>query len=63
MRYSEFLRFVIQTGWTFDYLAVNPQLKQLPPLYWLSSVLVRFPGIRDYFASSVYTILRRKILT
>jgi SAM-dependent methyltransferase len=60
MRYSEFLRHIDQTGWTIDYLAVNPQLKKSPPLYWMSCVLIRIPCVRDYFASSVYTILRRK---
>jgi 2-polyprenyl-3-methyl-5-hydroxy-6-metoxy-1,4-benzoquinol methylase len=59
LRYSEFLRHVAETGWEFDFLAVNPQLARVPPLYWMSNALVRTPLVRDYVASSVYTILRR----
>jgi SAM-dependent methyltransferase len=60
MRYSDFLRYVDQTGWSVDYLSLNPQLKKVPPLHWLSSVLTSIPRICDYFASSVYTILHRR---
>ena len=60
MRYSEFLNYVNMTGWEFTFLCVNPQLKRLPPLYHLSSVLIQIPLIRDYFASSIYAILRRR---
>jgi SAM-dependent methyltransferase len=63
MRYSEFLRYIDQTGWMIDYLAVNPQLKKILPLYWLSNTLVRVPKLCDYFASSVYVILRRRVQT
>ena len=45
MRYSEFLRWVDEAGWTIDYIAVNPQLKKLPPLHWLSCLLTRIPGL------------------
>jgi SAM-dependent methyltransferase len=58
LRYSEFLRYVADAGLKFDFLAVNPQLRKLPPLYWISNMFVRTPLIRDYFASSVYAILR-----
>jgi len=59
LRYSEFLRHVKETGWKFDFLAVNPQLARIPLLMRISNTLVALPGIRDYFASSVYAILRR----
>jgi 2-polyprenyl-3-methyl-5-hydroxy-6-metoxy-1,4-benzoquinol methylase len=58
MRYSEFLRYAKDEGWKFDFLDVNPQLRRVPPLYWVSAVLTRTPGLRDYFASSIYTVLR-----
>ena len=60
MRYSEFLRYVRETGWHVDTLRVNPQLRGYPPLYWMSCGLTRLPIVRDYFASSIYTILRRQ---
>lgn len=59
LRYSEFLRYTADAGWKFDFLTVNPQLKRFPPLYWLSNVLLRSPWLRDYFACSVYAILRQ----
>ena len=59
MRYSEFRRYLRETGWHLDTLIVNPQLKRYPPLYRLSCVLTRLPIIQDYFASSIYAILRR----
>ena len=59
MRYSEFLRYVQESGWHIDTLFVNPQLKSYLPLYWLSCLLTRLPIIKDYFAASVYAILRR----
>lgn len=58
MRYSEFLRYTADAGWTVDFLAVNPQLRAIPAVYWLSTLLVRSHWTRDYFASSVYAILR-----
>lgn len=60
MRYSEFLKYVKETGWKFEYLCVNPQLKRILPLFTLINLLVKIPYVRDYFASSVYAILRLK---
>lgn len=59
MKYSEFLKYVSDTGWKFNFLAVNPQLKAIPPLYCLSKLLIRMPTVRDYFALDVYAILCR----
>jgi hypothetical protein len=59
MRYSEFLKHVRDTGWEFDYLAVNTFLKRLPTLQFLSDIVMRFPVIRDYFVHNVYAVLRR----
>jgi hypothetical protein len=59
LRYSEFLRDTAAAGWKIDFLEINPQLRKIPPLYWLSNALCRIPVIQDYFASSIYTILRR----
>jgi SAM-dependent methyltransferase len=58
MRYSQFLRYVSDAGLQFDFLAVNPQLRKWPFLFWISNSAVRIPLIRDYLASSVYAILR-----
>jgi SAM-dependent methyltransferase len=58
LRYSEFLRYTADAGWQIEFLEVNPQLRRIPPLYRLSNGLCRVPGIRDYVAASVYTILR-----
>lgn len=59
MRYSEFLMYVRETGWHFTYLALNPRLKRLLPLHYVSTVLTRVPVIRDYCVFSVYAIMRR----
>jgi 2-polyprenyl-3-methyl-5-hydroxy-6-metoxy-1,4-benzoquinol methylase len=59
MRYSEFLKHVRDTGWEFDYLAVNTFLKRVPPLRFISDTVMRLPGVRDYFAHNVYAVLRR----
>src|SRR5262249_51746582 len=59
LRYSNFLRYVSDTGWRFDFLAVNPQVAKIPLLYRISNTLIRAPRIRDYVASSVYAILSR----
>ena len=59
MRYSEFLKHVRDTGWEFDYLAVNAFLKGLPPLRFLSDIVMRAPVLRDYFVHNVYAVLRR----
>jgi len=58
MRYSEFLRYAKAEGWEFEFQDVNPQLRRIPPLYWLSNILTRTPWVRDYFAASVYATLR-----
>ena len=60
MRYTEFLKYVDATGWEFSFLRVNPQLKRLPPLYYLSHILMQIPLVRDYFAISICAILRRR---
>jgi SAM-dependent methyltransferase len=59
IRYSEFLEHVRDTGWEFDYLAVNTFLKRLPPLRMVSDAITRLPWLRDYFAHNVYAVLRR----
>ena len=59
MRYSEFLRHVADTGWRFDYLAVNTFLNRLPPLRFICDMVMRVPVLRDYFAHNVYAVLRR----
>jgi len=59
MRYSEFLKYVGDTGWRFDYLAVNTFLKGLPPLKFISEIVTRVPWVRDYFVHNVYAVLRR----
>jgi 2-polyprenyl-3-methyl-5-hydroxy-6-metoxy-1,4-benzoquinol methylase len=61
MRYSEFLKYVDTTGWAFDFLRVNPQLKSFPILQSLSNTLIRLPVVKDYFAASIYAILRRRV--
>jgi 2-polyprenyl-3-methyl-5-hydroxy-6-metoxy-1,4-benzoquinol methylase len=60
MRYSEFLQYVRATGWKFEFLSVNPQLKRFLPLYHLSNAFIQIPVVRDYFATSVYAILGRR---
>lgn len=59
MRYSEFQRYVHETGWNFSFLALNPSLKNLRPLNFVSNILTRIPFIKDYFVYSVYAILHR----
>lgn len=58
MRHGEFLRWTGQLGYATDFLDVNPQLRRWPPLRALSSALVRMPLVRDYFAASIYAVLR-----
>ncbi|HLI86684.1 MAG TPA: class I SAM-dependent methyltransferase [Bryobacteraceae bacterium] len=58
MRYSEFLKYTHEAGWKFDFLDLNPQLKSIPPAYWLSRTLCAIAGVRDYFATAVYAVLR-----
>ena len=59
MKFSEFLRYVEETGWITERLIVNPQLKRWPALWRLSNLLLRVPLLRDYLAVSVYAIYRR----
>ena len=58
LRYSEFLKYTREAGWNIEFLEVNPQLRRIPPLFWMSSALSRTPGVQDYVASSVYAVLR-----
>ena len=60
MKFSEFLRYVEETGWITERLTVNPQLKRLSVLWRLSNLLLRIPALRDYIAVSVYAIYRRQ---
>ena len=59
MRYSEFLAYVVDAGWKFDYLAVNTFLRRSAALRLVSDVVARIPCVRDYFAHNVYAVLRR----
>jgi SAM-dependent methyltransferase len=59
MRYSEFLGYVGNAGWKFDYLAVNTFLRRFSALKFVSDVIARVPRVRDYFAHNVYAVLRR----
>ncbi len=59
MRYSNFLRYVRDTGWEFAYLSVNTFLKPVPLLRFLSDMVMRVPVLRDYFVHNVYAVLRR----
>ena len=59
MRYSQFLKYVGETGWRFEYLAVNTFLRRQPALRLVSDLVLRLPGVRDYFAHNVYAVLRR----
>ena len=59
LRYSEFLRQVPAAGWHFDALAANTFLRRLPPLRVASDLVMRVPGLRNYFAHNVYAVLRR----
>jgi SAM-dependent methyltransferase len=59
MRYSDFLRYVGDAGWQFDFLAVNTFSRRLPPLRLFSELVTRVPALRDYFVHNVYAVLRR----
>lgn len=59
MRYSEFCRYVRETGWEFDYLNINPQLKRFPLFHAASRMFSKVPMIRDYTVISVYAVLRK----
>jgi len=58
MQYSSFLSYVKQAGWDIRFLRVNPTWKRSPHLYFLSQLMIRLPIIRDYFAGTVYAILK-----
>ncbi len=58
LRYSEFLAYTKEAGWKIDFLEINPQLRRLSPAHSLSNLLCRTPVLQDYFASSIYVILR-----
>jgi len=58
MRYSEFLAMVEETGWEFEWLAVNTFLDRYTLLQWISDVVMRTPRVQDYFGHNVYCILR-----
>lgn len=59
MRYSEFLRYVRQAGWRFEFLRANTRLRRFRPLRALSDALMRMPALQNYFAHNVYAVLRR----
>lgn len=59
IRYSEFLNYTYRAGFEFQFLSVNPQLKRVRLLYLLSEMLTRVPVMQDYFAISVYAMLKR----
>lgn len=59
IRYSEFLRYVEETGWKFRFLDLYSSLKRTPPIRKISNVVTRIPVIRDYFVNSINCILNR----
>lgn len=59
LRYSEFLKYAA-ADYDFELLRVNPQLQRIPPLYAASKLATRIPLVRDYVATSVYAILRKR---
>jgi len=58
MRYCEFLAMVEETGWEFEWLAVNTFLERYPLLQRISDALMRISVVQDYFAHNVYCVLR-----
>jgi hypothetical protein len=58
MRYSEFLDYVRDTGWEFEYLRANAFLEK-PALRRVSETVLVVPIVRDYFVHNLYAILRR----
>lgn len=59
MRYSDFLRYVRETGWEFRSLACNPFLVRGSLLRRVSDVATAIPALRDYFVHCTYVTLRR----
>ena len=59
MRFSEFLSYTQKAALDVRFLSLNPQLKSIPPMYWISEMLTRTPLVRDYFVISVYAMLKR----
>jgi SAM-dependent methyltransferase len=59
MRFSEFVSYVRETRWALELLQINPQLRKIKLAHLCSEALVRIPLVQDYFATSVYAILRK----
>jgi SAM-dependent methyltransferase len=59
MRYTEFLKYTAER-YEFQYLGVNPQLEVIRPLKLISDAVVRIPVLRDYAATSVYAVLKKR---
>ena len=59
MRYSQFLRYVRETGWRFDSLACNSFLPRGSLARRVSDAVTAIPGVQDYAVHCVYATLRR----
>jgi len=59
MRYSDFLRYVRETGWEFASLARNTFLPRGSLARRLSDAATAIPGVQDYAVHCVYATLRR----
>ncbi len=60
VRYGRYRRYVQRAGMRFVANRINPQLrtrKYMAPLRWVSALLTRVPGIRDYFIVVDYAVL------
>jgi 2-polyprenyl-3-methyl-5-hydroxy-6-metoxy-1,4-benzoquinol methylase len=57
MRYSEFLRYAREAGWTFDFLRTNAFLRHAA-LRRLSARLCATRVVQDYIVHNVYAIMR-----
>lgn len=60
MRYSQFLRYVRETGWRFDSLACNSFLPRGSAARRVSDAVTAIPGVQDYAVHCVYATLRRQ---
>jgi SAM-dependent methyltransferase len=63
MSFAQYLRWARDAGLEFEFHAFNPQLKHHPrlrPLYPLSWLLTRLPGLQGLFILNAYSILRRR---